>query len=384
MADKFHIEPFDERTQVKLELLKLYVRSWLPVFMSKKEVYWKDIFIYDFFSGAGMDSKGKLGSPLIILNELKGYCPTIVEKGLKVRLLFNELQEDVLDNLKSKVADFFTDCRAKSEFNCCKACSKENKCPFTVIFEQKEFKPLFSELYPSIRTKPKLPRFMFLDQFGIKQITQEIFQKLTALTRTDFLFFISSSFVRRFAELEEFKQYLKVSKEDFDESQPEHCHRIILDYYKSMTHNSDYFLAPFSIRKVANIYGLIFGSNNPIGMEKYLDAAWSIDKNTGEANFNIDNDSILSGQPSLFPEDNVVKKVDVFERNLLKWLKEGERTNEEIYLFALSSGMRKTHATEILKKNSSCLKITSKDKIRKGYFYLGYKPDKHIKIKKNE
>lgn len=381
MADKFHIEPFDEGTQVKLELLKLYVRSWLPVFMSKKEVYWKDIFIYDFFSGAGMDSKGKLGSPLIILNELIGYCPSIVEKGLKVRLLFNELQEDVLDNLKSKVSDFFADCRTKSEFNCCKACSTENKCPFTVKFEQKEFKPLFSELYPAIRTKPKLPRFMFLDQFGIKQITQEIFQKLTALTRTDFLFFISSSFVRRFAELEEFKQYLKVNKEDFDESRPEHCHRIILDYYKSMTHDSDYFLAPFSIRKVANIYGLIFGSNNPIGMEKYLDAAWSIDKNTGEANFNIDNDSILSGQPSLFPEDNVVKKVDVFERNLLKWLKEGERTNEEIYLFALSNGMRKTHATDILKRNSSCLKITSADKIRKGYFYLGYKPEKHIKIK---
>ncbi len=47
MADKFHIEPFDEGTLVKLELLKLYVRSWLPVFMSKKDVYWKDIFIYD-------------------------------------------------------------------------------------------------------------------------------------------------------------------------------------------------------------------------------------------------------------------------------------------------------------------------------------------------
>jgi len=87
MADMFHIEPFDEGTLVKLELLKLYVRSWLPVFMSKKDVYWKDIFIYDFFSGAGMDSKGKPGSPLIILNELKGYCPSIVEKGLKVNLV---------------------------------------------------------------------------------------------------------------------------------------------------------------------------------------------------------------------------------------------------------------------------------------------------------
>lgn len=383
MADKYHIKLFNEGTLVKLELLKLYVRSWLPVFMSKKDVYWKDIFIYDFFSGAGMDSKGKPGSPLIILNELKGYCPSIVEKGLKVSLLFNELQEDVLDNLKNKVSDFFVKCRAKSEFSCCVACSSDNKCPFTVTFEQKEFKPLFAELYSSMQASPTLPRFMFLDQFGIKQITKDIFQKLTSLTRTDFLFFISSSFVRRFSELEEFTQYLKVSKKEFDESRPEHCHRIILDYYKSMTHSSEYFLAPFSIRKGANIYGLIFGSNNPVGMEKYLDAAWSLDKNTGEANFNIDNDKILSGQLSFFPEDNVVKKVDIFERNLLQWLKE-ERTNEEVYLYTLLNGMRKTHTTEILKGNISCLKITSADKIRNGYFYLGYKPEKHIKIKNNE
>jgi len=150
-----------------------------------------------------------------------------------------------------------------------------------------------------------------------------------------------------------------------------------------MTHSSEYFLAPFSIRKGANIYGLIFGSNNPVGMEKYLDAAWSLDKNTGEANFNIDNDKILSGQLSFFPEDNVVKKVDIFERNLLQWLKE-ERTNEEVYLFTLMNGMRKTHTTEILKGNISCLKITSADKIRNSYFYLGYKPEKHIKIKNNE
>jgi len=383
MADKFHVEPFDEGTLVKLELLKLYVRSWLPVFISKKNVFWKDIFIYDFFSGAGMDSKEKPGSPLIILNELKGYCPSIADKGLKVSLLFNDPQEAVLDNLKNRVSNFFIKCRAKSEFSCCEVCSSENKCPFTVTFEQKEFKALFTELYFSMKVSPTLPRFMFLDQFGIKEITQDIFRKLTSLTRTDFLFFISSSFVRRFSELEEFSKYLKVNKKDFNASRPEHCHRIILDYYKSLINSSYYYLAPFSIRKGANIYGLIFGSNNPVGMEKYLDAAWAIDKNTGEANFNIDNDKILTGQLSFFAEDNVVKKIDVFERNLLQWLKK-ERTNEELYLFTLMNGMRKTHTTEILKNKFSSLKITSADKIRNGYFYLGYKPEKHIKIKNNE
>jgi len=384
MARKFHIQPFDEGTLVKLELLKLYIRSWLHVFISAKEVFWKDIYIYDFFSGAGTDSKGKPGSPLIILNELRGHCPAIIEKGLKVRLLFNEPKSDVLDNLKKKVSDFFVECRAKSEFQCCDKCSTDDNCPFIVKIEQNEFKPLFLEIYPYMERKPSLPRFMFLDQFGIKEITENIFKKLTSLNRTDFLFFISSSFVRRFSELEEFSQYLKVEKEDFDESRPGHCHRIILEYYKKMVKNPDYYLAPFSIRKVANIYGLIFGSNNPRGMEKFLDAAWAIDKNTGEANFNIDNDKIIDGQLSIFPDENKIKKVDLFERNLLQWLTEEERTNEEIYFFTLSSGMRKTHAMDILRKNVSSLKITTTDKIRKGYFYLGYKPDKHLKIKKNE
>ena len=95
------------------------------------------------------------------------------------------------------------------------------------------------------------------------------------------------------------------------------------------------------------------------------------------------NDKILTGQLSFFAEDNVVKKVDVFERNLLQWLKE-EKTNEEVYLFTLMNGMRKTHTTEILKNKISSLKITSAEKIRNGYFYLGYKPEKHIKIKNNE
>jgi hypothetical protein len=90
-----------------------------------------------------------------------------------------------------------------------------------------------------------------------------------------------------------------------------------------------------------------------------------------------------TSQLSFLAEDNVVKKVDVFERNLLQWLKE-ERTNEDVYLYTLMNGMRKTHTTEILKNKIYSLKITSVDKIRNGYFYLGHKPEKHIKIRNNE
>ncbi len=226
---------------------------------------------------------------------------------------------------------------------------------------------------------------MFIDQYGIKEVTQEIFKKLTALKRTDFLFFISSSFVRRFAKLEEFARYISVNKKEFDESRPEHSHRVVLDYYRSKLDGSEYFLAPFSIKKGSNIYGLIFGSNSSVGMEKFLEAAWAIDKNTGEANFNIDNDSIVDNpQLKIFPEDNVIKKYDVFKRNLLEWLKGGFRSNKEIRIFTIANGMLVKHTNGILREEFSNLSIRSTDEIKKGSFYLGVRSRKKIWVKKNE
>jgi hypothetical protein len=64
MGDNFHKKPFDEGTLIKLELLRLYIKSWLPVFIEKKEILWKEISIYDFFAGSGMDSVGNYGNPL--------------------------------------------------------------------------------------------------------------------------------------------------------------------------------------------------------------------------------------------------------------------------------------------------------------------------------
>ena len=387
MVKNFHSKQFDEGTQVKLELLRLYLKSWIPVFIEKKEAFWKEIYIYDFFAGEGMDIKGSYGSPLLILDEIKNYCPTIVKKGFKVKFLINEYNSKKNSILKSKIDYFFESCRKKQKFSCCAICNQTNECPFDVNIKQEDFQTLFNYIFPDLITNNYFPRFMFIDQFGIKQVTNEIFSKLTSLKRTDFLFFISSSFVRRFSELSDFQKYLDLSREVFDENKPDHCHRIILDYYrKVIPKNKTYFLAPFSIKKGSNIYGLIFGSNHPLGMEKYLDAAWKIDKNTGEANYNIDDDSIIkTPQLSIFSEDNIVKKLDVFKKKLENWLKNSTRTNEEIYLFAILNGMRKIHANNILKDlyDNNKLDIIGNN-IKKGSFYLSYKPQKLIKINFNE
>lgn len=56
-------KPFDDGTLDKLEIFKDYFKEWLPVFISKKDPFWKEIQIFDFFAGQGKDSVGIMVVP---------------------------------------------------------------------------------------------------------------------------------------------------------------------------------------------------------------------------------------------------------------------------------------------------------------------------------
>lgn len=335
MKPKKHFsEPFDEGTKAKLEIFRKYFKEWLPVFIaSHKNTYWKTIFIYDFFSGEGKDSDGNYGSPLVILDVLNDYKDLVEKTKVKIKVILNEYNYETLQVLQTNINHF-----------------EYNRDKIEVKLYNKSFNEFFNEIHPLMQTNPEIPRLMFLDQFGIKEITEEIFQKLTALDRTDFIFFISSSFVRRFNELPEFSNYIKINKKDFDGKKPFHSHRIVFDYYKSLI-NNEYRLAPFSIKKGKNIYGLIFGSKNPYGLEKFLKVGWNINNNTGDANFNIDEEKIIVGQLSFFDEDNMVKKITLLhqklERNIFK-KKENKIYN--LYVETLEFGCLPKHCNEYLRK----------------------------------
>ncbi|CAC9975475.1 hypothetical protein FLAPXU55_03188 [Flavobacterium panici] len=218
---------------------------------------------------------------------------------------------------------------------------------------------MFLDLYPKMIIHDSLPKLMILDQFGIKEITNEIFKKLISFKRTDFIFFISSSFVRRFNELPEFKSYLTITKENFEDSKPFHSHKVVFEYYKSLV-DTNYMLAPFSIKKGINIYGLIFGSNHTLGLEKFLKVGWKINPHTGDANYNIDEEKIVDGQLSVFEEQNTIKKLGVLEcmlRDLI--LNKRETSLYKIYLCTLDFGCLPKHCNEVLKKLEKENKIMS-------------------------
>jgi hypothetical protein len=95
---------------------------------------------------------------------------------------------------------------------------------------------------------------------------------LVTFPTCDFLFFLSSSTLHRFHDHPAIKQ--KIARPD-DYYQ---VHRVVLDYYRGLLPDpAALYLAPFSIKKGANIYSVIFGSAHPLGMDKFLQVAWKKD-----------------------------------------------------------------------------------------------------------
>lgn len=331
-------KPFDEGTLFKLKIFNDYFKEWLPVFISSNKTIWKNIQIFDLFSGMGKDENGVLGSPLLILSELNRWAITIENNKLNVNVILNEFNKNYFEALEHHTQNF-------SQVN-----------SFKVQLENRDFKDVFDEYYPSMN---QTVNFLFLDQNGIKQITENIFKKIIQLQQTDFIFFISSSFIKRFSEADSFQKYLKISKQDLENKSYYHIHRIVLDYYRSLIPSTEkYFIAPFSIKKPSGIYGLIFGTNHIYGLEKFISVCWKNDKITGEANFDIDNEKIDLSKPTLFQEFNVPKKIQVFEKSLKDKILSGVITTDiAVYTFSLEEGFLPRHSNKILEELKANKKI---------------------------
>lgn len=321
-------EPFDDGTLIKLKVFEDYFKEWLPVFIAKPDPIWKEVKIFDLFAGEGKDSIGIDGSPVRVLKELNQNRQTIIDSGLKISVVINEFDKKKYALLKATLEEIW------------------DKGAYGLEVLNKDFASVFESNYNAMK---KSANFLFLDQNGIKEITQSVFKKLIDLKQTDFLFFISSSYVKRFAEMEEFKKYLSITKQDIEGKSYYHIHRIVLDYYRSLI-TGRYFLSPFSIKKPSGIYGLIFGTNHTYGMEKFLKVCWKHDKLTGEANFDIDNEKIDLLKPTLFEQYNVPSKRQLFEKRLTeRILAKSLGTDYDVYVWTLDEGFLPKDANDVLR-----------------------------------
>lgn len=334
-----HSEPFDASTLVKLELYRRYVRAWIPVFLNSATLSVDKIQIFDFFAGPGHDVDGKSGSPVIALEEI---CTALTQRHRndpEIHLYLNEWDSSKYDTLVNSCND------------------SPHKSLVKFHFLNKDFKEAFEIWKPSIDETTgscKSANLLFLDQNGTKQITRDVFTFIISAARTDFLFFIASSYIYRFRTQPFNVEPTPLLPQDFEGMTMKNVHRKVCEAYRRIIPSvwkAEYYLAPFSIAKDkgSNVYGLIFGSSHPLGIDKFLKICWEEDPLTGEANFDIDDDDIRPDQPTLWDEQP--KKIDGFEYELKAGIKTRRlRTNVDVYNFALNHGFRATHAKTALNK----------------------------------
>jgi len=355
MAKDINKASFDQATKIKLEIFRESFKEWLPIFIHTP--YVEKRFIYDFFAGSGMDSEMNSGSPLILLEEAKGQDLMHCSKsdGKKIVFAFNEKIKKKSRELEQNVNQFVSDCLQN--------CNRE-KCVYEHHFANFDFKEAFNRRNVlEIMNNKKYSKFVLLDQYGFKEVDNDVFNKLINFPKTDFIFFISSSFINRFQHHPSIKKYIETEKIEFKKSEPKHCHKLISQYFKNTIPKSkDYYLHQFSIKKGTNYYGLIFGTGHSLGMEKFLKVCWDKDKMAGEANFDINNDFKLG---TLFYDEQFSNKIEKYKEDFFSKISNKEIvSNIEGLKFTLKYGIQtKTYLDIILD-----FLETGKIKITKGKF----------------
>lgn len=326
-----HIKPFDKGTIAKLGLFEDYAQAWIPTFVMKGD---KEIHIFDFFAGPGYDSNNVPGSPIRILNKINEQLGNIFSKKTKIIAHFNEFDSDKFKILERNCEEYLS---INPKF---KHFLKLN------IYNDDAYS-LFYKLLPVI---DKYPSLVFLDQNGIKFISEEFISKLERLKTTDWLLFVSSSYFKRLGNTDEFKKILEFIPEELQKIKYCTIHKTVLDKVRSkLSPDTELMLFPFSIKKGSNIYGVIFGATHFRAVDKFLEISWKKNEINGEANFDIDEDQ-TKGQLDIFGKRNLTK-IEKFKEELKEKILNGSIvTNEEALIFTYETGNFYRHANEILKE----------------------------------
>lgn len=325
-----HEKPFDEGTIVKLELFEEYAKQWLPTFIMSQ---YKEVWIFDFFAGTGYDIAGTAGSSIRLLRQIKNQIGNIFHQKIKINVCFNEYDENKYEELVVSCNRYLND-------------NKDIGRAINIQYRKCDFEELFPKCLSTIRQYPSL---VYLDQNGIKFIAEKFILELEKTKTTDFLYYISSSYFWRFGNTKAFKNVVDMDMEKVKQNPYKFIHVAILNHLKSkLPNNSDLSLYPFTIKKQAGMYGVIFGAKHKRAVDKFLKTVWDMNQLNGAANFDID-DEKSKLQLDIF-EGKKLTKIESFCINLrAKVLNRELKTNKEIYNFALDEGHISQHASRVIK-----------------------------------
>ena len=355
MAKNLHNKPFDEATILKLEIFEQYLQVWLPTFLYSP--FEGNIQIWDFFAGQGYDMEGIEGSPIRILHVIAKFKEDIKRTNKKIQVIFNELDKRKYELLQSFVKDYLKQMEDLDAY-------------VYIHIENKRFDVLFQEKENRLRAGNNL---IFIDQNGVKEVSESVFAKLCKLRRTDFMFFISSSYFKRFGE--EFKKlHPKLDIEKIAKTEYKKIHLQVHELFQiyAKESNQEMFLFPFSIQKKLekgfNIYGLVFGAKHIAAAVKFLEIVWKKNPINGNADYDIEEERKSAGQVDLFTGEPKPTKVAKFQEDLETLiLNKTLKTNIEVFLFTYKSGHVSEHAQKVVEKLKKGKKIHFNGSLRISY-----------------
>lgn len=336
MRKDLHDKPFDEGTLKKLDIFEAYTKQWLPTFVMNN--YESEICIFDLFAGPGYSITGQEGSPIRILKQVYNQIGNIFLKNKKVYVLFNEYDKDKVEKLEKACESF---------------CNNHAEQKRAIASKHVQYKILNTDvalLFPKVKTYlGKYPLLLFLDQNGIKFMSDTYLQPLLNAKKVDFLFYLSSSYFNRFGNTDEFKNIIDIDLKKAKEAPYKYIHRSILEQLREkIPVNCPTRLYPFTIKKGCNVYGIIFGASHPRGVEKFLQTAWAENNINGDANFDIDDDR-NKGQADLFGYVELTK-IMKFRQEIRQAILNGTlENNRDAFDFALNQGHLPSHAADEIK-----------------------------------
>ena len=332
MRNDFHDAPFSESTKVKLALFERYFIKWLPTFLHRKPQPSR-INVVDFFSGPGEDVEHTPGSPQLLLRQMRIFKNQMGSWKGKLNVVFNDADRKKTQKLEELLGLHFSDIPSY----------------VSVEIHNQEFAELYEELRPQLATAGAA-NLLLVDQSGLRELPINTFLSIAALEMTDLLFFVSSSTVVRFHDLDEIKRHLPIPEDLIHTTEYYRIHKLVRQYYQSqIPEGREYYMGDFSLKKDANIYGVVFGSNHLRGLDKFVSTCWELDGKTGQANYDIDRESIDDSIPYLIAP--IPRKVSLFQEALASLVKNGLlRNNRDILEYYLMNGMLCRHAKPVLAK----------------------------------
>ncbi len=249
-----------EHSEAKVKLYSNYLSIYLNILA--RAGFAEKIFIFDLLCGEGIYADGKKGSPIIALEKINDHYQANNQKCPTIAVRFNDSEKSEIEpNLYKidRVQRF-----AKEIF----------KPPnVEVRYSHYDFREALEKAKTEFAASTKPVGLFFIDPYGYKIVTPNDIKEILALTNTEVLLFLPSSFMYRFAE--------KSLGKDFPGSEPLRAFLQELFQPNIPTFSSVYnfiakikeqfkiylgnqvYVDTFTLQNQTNIFSLFFFHNKP-------------------------------------------------------------------------------------------------------------------------